>query len=72
MTATYSSFDASTVLGFVKSESNPNKKYKITRGANGHIYCDCPAWRFQKGKKPTERTCKHLRALASGRLLLAE
>jgi hypothetical protein len=71
MSIQHSSFDSSTVLGFVKSESNPSKQYKITRGANGHIYCDCPAWRFQK-KPATQRTCKHLKALMSGRLLLAE
>lgn len=38
--------------------------HKIVRGANGHIYCSCPAWRFQK-VNPLKRTCKHLIAFAA-------
>jgi len=25
-------------------------------------YCSCPAWKFQKGVAPADRTCKHLLA----------
>ena len=72
MTATTQShFDSSITIGFAASMSNPAVKYEIKRGANGHIYCSCPAWRYQK-LPPMKRTCKHLKALAAGRLLLAE
>ena len=26
-------------------------------------YCSCPAWKFQKGLRPEERTCKRLLAI---------
>ena len=43
--------------------------YDIRMGKNGHIYCNCMAWKMQKGVHPSERTCKHIRqAQAEGRL----
>jgi len=35
------------------SSSNPSVVYRIIRGADGVIYCDCPGWKMRK-------TCKHL------------
>ena len=40
------------------------KGHQIVLGGNGHIYCSCPAWRFQK-LAPTLRTCKHLKEFAA-------
>lgn len=38
--------------------------YTIKRARNGASwYCSCPAWKFQH-RTPTERTCKHIDALA--------
>ena len=38
-----------------KSSSNPNIVYRIIRGGDGVIYCDCPGWKMRKD-------CKHLKA----------
>jgi hypothetical protein len=53
-----------TVLATVPSSSNPEVVYTIRRGADGNVYCSCPAWKFQK-LNPAQRTCKHLRGLAA-------
>jgi len=52
-------------LAVIPSSSNPNVTYKVIKGADHNVYCTCPAWRFQKGVSPKNRTCKHLRALAA-------
>jgi len=49
------------VVATYESDSHPGKFYNICRAGDGSLYCDCPAWRFQKGKLPNERTCKHLK-----------
>ena len=54
-----------TVLATVPSSSNPEVVYTIKRGGDGNVYCSCPAWKFQKGVSPKDRTCKHLRGLAA-------
>lgn len=40
--------------------TNPSRStsvvYEIRRGADGVVYCDCPAWRCKGGKA----SCKHL------------
>jgi hypothetical protein len=51
-------------LATIPSSSNPEIVYTIKRGADGNVYCSCPAWKFQK-LNPKNRTCKHLRALAA-------
>jgi len=39
-----------------------DREYEIREAADKtHLYCSCPAWKFQK-KPVTERTCKHLQA----------
>ena len=38
-----------------KSSSNPNITYRIIKGGDGVIYCDCPGWKMNKN-------CKHLKA----------
>ena len=48
------------VLADYPSKSNPSKSYQILLGGDGEVYCICPAWRFQKGKGPQGRRCKHL------------
>jgi len=47
------------VLAVYPSETHPERQYEIRVGEGGHIYCTCPAWRFQR-KPPRDRTCKHL------------
>lgn len=43
-----------------ESKSKPGKFYEVQRAADGSLYCSCPKWRFQKGKLPQDRTCKHI------------
>lgn len=33
--------------------------YVVSAGKDGHVYCSCPAWRFQRCH-PADRTCKHI------------
>lgn len=47
------------VLATNPSSSNPSISYKIIKGADGIIYCDCPGWKMRK-------TCKHLVAFGAG------
>lgn len=35
------------------------KPYDVKIYSDGSNHCTCPSWRFQKGKLPTERHCKH-------------
>jgi len=32
--------------------------WRVTRAKNGSVYCDCPAWLYQR-MPPSQRTCKH-------------
>lgn len=49
------------VLARYPSKSNPSRSYDILMSAGGHeVYCSCPAWKYQKGKGPLGRRCKHL------------
>lgn len=41
------------------SSSNPSITYRIIKGADNTIYCDCPGWKMRK-------TCKHLVAFGAG------
>lgn len=43
------------VLATNKSSSNPSIVYRILKGGDGVIYCDCPGWKMRKD-------CKHLKA----------
>lgn len=54
-----------TILATIPSSSNAEVVYTIKRGHDGNVYCSCPAWKFQKGVSPKDRTCKHLRSLAA-------
>lgn len=56
---------APVTLATIPSSSNPEITYKVIRGGDGNVYCTCPAWRFQKGINPKDRTCKHLKKLAA-------
>jgi hypothetical protein len=53
-----------TVLATFASKSNPSKSHDVRMGANGHIYCTCPGWKFQK-LHPLKRTCTHLKQFAA-------
>lgn len=54
----------------VKSDSNPNKKYRVDMT---HGRCDCPAWIFQKSKVgETRAICKHLRKLGFKQLIATD
>lgn len=43
-----------------ESKSKPGRFYEVQRAADGSLYCSCPKWRFQKGKLPQDRICKHI------------
>lgn len=43
------------VLATNKSSSNPSIVYRIIKGGDGVVYCDCPGWKMRKD-------CKHLKA----------
>lgn len=47
------------VLATNPSSSNPNVLYRIIKGADGIVYCDCPGWKMRK-------SCKHLVAFTGG------
>jgi hypothetical protein len=51
------------ILATVPSKSNPEKSYEIHMGKDGNVYCTCPAWKYQKGVSPKDRTCKHIKTL---------
>lgn len=51
------------IIGTVKSSSGEGS-YTVARGADGVVYCSCPAWRFQR-LAPAARSCKHIRALSA-------
>ena len=46
--------EVAQVLATVHSFSNGDT-YEIRKGADGVVYCSCPAWRFGRGKP-----CKHI------------
>jgi hypothetical protein len=52
------------LLAKVPSMSKEGVGYDVRKGADGNIYCTCPAWRFQR-KPLMERTCKHIKALSA-------
>jgi len=64
--------EKAVVLAVAPSKTNPNKTYEIRRGADGVVYCTCPAWRFQRLRKGETRTCKHLAAFFAKQLREAE
>ena len=49
------------VLATFPSKSRPGHVHSVRMGADGNLYCDCPAWKFQHNH-PRCRTCKHLQA----------
>ena len=52
-------------LGRFPSGSSAGKFYVVKEDPDGNVSCDCPAWRFKKPGQ--ERSCKHTKALASGK-----
>ena len=56
----------STILSTVASSSS-DKTYNIVRGADGVVYCTCPAWKFQR-LTAEGRTCKHIKSWSAGQL----
>jgi hypothetical protein len=61
----------STILAKIASKSNPSKTYTITLSAEGVVYCDCPAWRYQR-ISPADRCCKHTVSFSAKNLGAAE
>ena len=47
------------VLLEVQSKSKPGKYYKVQKGADGVIYCDCWQWK-------RNRTCSHINLYLNG------
>ena len=54
------------LLGVYPSRANPAKEHVVQMGEDENVYCSCPAWRFQKGTHPRERTCKHIERWKTG------
>ena len=52
-------------LGRFPSGSSAGKLYVVKEDQEGIVSCDCPAWRFKKPNQ--ERSCKHTKAVASGK-----
>jgi hypothetical protein len=48
-----------TLRAYIKSFTDPNKKYAIKKKQDGTFTCGCPAWRFSGNP----RGCKHLHAI---------
>jgi hypothetical protein len=49
-----------TPLARFESKSRPGTFYGTYLGADGNVYCDCPAWRFCHNH-PHNRSCEHTR-----------
>lgn len=47
-----------TLLAQYPSKSRPGFSYDVCLGADGNVYCSCPAWRFQH-LHPSNRSCLH-------------
>ena len=60
-TSTTPRFAPKTVIALFASASKPGHSHEVRVGADGNVYCTCPAWRFQKGVSPIGRQCKHTR-----------
>lgn len=44
-----------------------DEEYEIREASDkSHLYCSCPAWKFQK-LPPNKRTCKHIKAFIETR-----
>lgn len=43
-------------VGSVVSRSDPAQRHQISENDRGELGCDCPAWRFGKGRP---RRCRH-------------
>lgn len=51
-----------TLVGTVESDSEPGVRHVVKRrDTDGHLGCDCTAYRFAP---KAAKTCKHIRALA--------
>ena len=61
---------AGPVVARMESHSREGTVYEIRQsGDRTHLYCNCPAWRFQR-LPPRERTCKHIQSFeANGPML---
>jgi len=44
------------VLNTYESESKPGLMHEVRRGGDGVVYCTCPRWRLNQGRK----SCRHL------------
>lgn len=55
------------LLALAPSKTDPSKSYEIRKGADGHIYCTCPSWKFKR-QSAGDRTCKHLASFHAGQL----
>lgn len=53
-----------TVKVQVASSSNPAKTYTIWVGQSGPEFCECPAFKFQRGQLVDRKPCKHMRSIA--------
>ena len=54
-------------LGRYESASRPGNFYDVWLGEDDVTYCECGAWRYQKGAQPHERKpCSHIRRARTG------
>jgi len=47
------------VITTVRSETEVGKRYNISFGADGNMWCNCYSW-IHQARPVTKRTCKHL------------
>jgi len=50
---------AKTMTAIAANHTVPN--YEVRQSTNGHVYCTCPAWKFQH-VTPAKRVCRHTEA----------
>lgn len=55
-----------TTIGSFPSSSS-DAVYTVTQGDDGVVYCNCPAWKFQR-LAPAARVCKHTKMAAASNL----
>ncbi|MAJ97140.1 MAG: hypothetical protein CMI56_00810 [Parcubacteria group bacterium] len=47
------------IVASIPATGHPGFVHNLILSKKNHIYCTCPAWKFQK-KDPSLRTCKHV------------
>jgi hypothetical protein len=51
-----------TLRAYIKSFTDPDKKYAVKKKQDGTFTCECLDWRFRRSQN-ADGMCKHLRAI---------